>query len=240
VTAAPAPRQGLGAVSRAGLGICAAGAALAAAAPAFGDLLRGPARGGGAPRTATFDQYLLVVGIVAAVVLAAAVVLPRLWAHLAGITVATAIVFVAALQLAASRRSRNFAAEADLVLLGGGKAVAVAVAVGLAGIVTTLVGIRHSPRPQAARRTDGDADESRTAPRAIAAFALALVGILLALVPPLAIAFGVLGLMDVRESEGRLRGSGLATAAIVIGILTFSLYITVVGVTMLAGEPPAS
>ncbi len=233
--ASDAPALGL--MSRAGLGICALAAAIAGAGPLIGDLLEGPDRAGRGIRTATFDEGFAIAGVVCAVLLVAAALIPRLWAQFTGIVVATLIVFGSGSQVAVPRLSKDFRAEADLVLLGGGKALVAAVTIGLAGLIVTLVGVRREP-PVPVPNAGGDG-EPRAAPRAVVALAVAVVGILLGILPPLAIALGVIALAEIQRSGGRLRGQGIAVAAIAIGILSFSLYISLVAFGMLAAVPPA-
>ncbi len=150
--ASDAPTLGL--MSRVGLGICAVAALLAALAPLFGDLLEGPDRGGGGTRTATFADSFVPVAVLCLVVLVAAVLIPRLWAGFTGIVIGTLITFASAIQVGGARLSREFVAEADLVLLGGGTALVVAVTVGMAGLIVTLVGsgVRRPFRRPAPRR----------------------------------------------------------------------------------------
>jgi hypothetical protein len=234
--ASDAPALGL--MSRAGLGICALAAAIAGAGPLIGDLLEGPDRAGRGIRTATFDEGFAIAGVVCAVLLVAAALIPRLWAQFTGIVVATLIVFGSGSQVAVPRLSKDFRAEADLVLLGGGKALVAAVTIGLAGLIITLVGVRREP-PVPVADAGGEDGEPRAAPRVVVALAVAVVGILLGILPPLAIALGVIALAEIQRSGGRLRGQGIAVAAIAIGILSFSLYISLVAFGMLAAVPPA-
>ncbi len=108
-----------------------------------------------------------------------------------------------------------------------------AVTIGLAGIIVTLVGVRREPPVPVADAGAADG-EPRAAPRAVVALAVAVVGILLGILPPLAITLGVIALAEIQRSDGRLRGQGIAVAAIAIGILSFSLYISLVAFGMLA------
>ena len=228
----------LGAMSRAGLGICALAAALAALAPALGDLLEGPDRAGRGIRTATFDEGFTIAAVVGVVLLAAAALTPRLWAQFAGIVIATLIVFGSGSQLAVPRLSEDFRAEADLVILGGGKALVAAVTIGMAGLIVTLVGVRRDT-PIPLTDPSADAGPQRVAPRAVVALVVALAGILIGVLPPLAIALGVIALAEIQRSEGRLRGQGVAIGAIAVGIVTFSLYFSLTAFGMLAATPPA-
>jgi hypothetical protein len=227
-----------GAMSRAGLGICALAALLAALAPAFGELVEGPDRQGRGIRTATFDDGFVVVLIVCTVVLVGVVLTPRLWAQFTGIVIATIVVFGSGSQVAVPRLSKDFRAEADLILLGGAKTLVVAATIGMAGLIVTLVGVRREPPiplTEASLTTGGE----KTASRAVVALIVALAGVLLGVLPPLAIALGVMALAEIQRSEGRLRGQGIAVAAIAIGIVTFSLYISLTAFGMLAAVPPA-
>jgi hypothetical protein len=226
----------MGIMSRVGFAIAALASVLIALAPLVGDVIEGPARSGGATRTAQFDGTLIVLAVAGAVVLAAAALIPRLWAQFAGMVVATLIAVAGGAQIATPRVSKDFAAEADLVLLGGGKTVVAAVTIALAGIIVALVGVRREPPvPLAAPPSDGPA---RVGPRAVVALVVAIAGILLGILPPLAITLGVIALVEIRNSEGRLRGQGIAMAAVAIGIVAFSLYISLTAYGMLGTHPP--
>ena len=228
----------LGVMSRAGLGICALAALLAALAPLFGDLLEGPDRGGDGIRTATFAGSFAPVAVLCLAVLIGAVLIPRLWAGFTGIVVGTLITFASAIQVGGARLSKEFVAEAELALLGGGTALVVAATIGMAGLIVTLVGVRReTPIPVTAGEPSGA--EPRVASRAVVALAVAVAGILLGLLPPLAITLGVISLAEIQRSGGRLRGQGVAVTAIAIGILTFSLYITLTAIGMIAVTPQA-
>jgi hypothetical protein len=225
----------LGMMSRVGLGIGALAAVLAALAPSLGDLVRGPARAAHAERVATFDGSFVPIAVLCALVLAAAVVIPRLWAGFTGIVVATIIAFASGREVWVARTSKEFAADADLVLLGGGKALVAAATIGMAAVIITLVGVRRdTPVPADAPAAGAG---PRNAPRALVALGVAVAGFLVGVLGPLGIALGVIALNEVRGSGGRLRGQGFAIAAIALGILGYSLWIALITSGMLSGSP---
>ncbi len=67
---------------------------------------------------------------------------------------------------------------------------------------------------------------------AVTSFVSSLVGVflLLPLIAPLiAVAFGVAGLVGIRRSQGRVRGTGLAVAGLILGVVGTALSVLVIG-----------
>ena len=241
---------------RLGLLLGVAAAAVAAAAPSR-DLLEGAAREAG-DRTFVFELEpgIAGVGVAGVILIGAAAALPWLWAHLAGIVVTWGMAATCGFYVARARQSRDFAEGADLTLLGGGRLLMLAFLVGLVAVVVALVGIRRaalSPREPGEAQA-GDAPVVETAPEppppgpggqpprarfSTPALVLGIVGFIVWVVAPLAIALGALGLGEIRDAGGRLGGSGAATAGTVLGIVAMSLAVALAGLGALAAQPPA-
>jgi hypothetical protein len=84
------------------------------------------------------------------------------------------------------------------------------------------------PPPWAQSRNDG---------KAIGALVCAILGLLVCgiILEPVAIGLGIAARKSIRESSGRLKGDGMATAAIVIGII--GLVLSVVMFFVLLANP---
>jgi len=234
---------------RAGLALGAAAGVLVAFAPS-GDLASGPARD--APRTiATIDLEPAVgaLGLAGALLLLAAASVPWLWAHLAGVALASIVAATSGLIVLTGRTSDDFAADADVSLERGGVLLMLAFWVGLAGVIVTLVGFRRlameAPGPTLA--TEEGAPEAiveeegrparRTSGKATVALVLGIAGFITVFASTLAVAFGTLALGDIRASRGTLGGRGAAIAGLVLGFIALSLLIALVGSGMLSATP---
>lgn len=229
---------------RAGLGLGAVAALLVALAP-LGDLTSGPARGAAARTvTQTLSPGIAVAGALAAVVLLGAAMVPRLWVHLLGLAIATAISTTAGLVVLAGRTSSDFVRDATISLELGGALLVLAFWVGYVGVVTALIGFRRvalseraaEPR-QAASAGSGDSPRSPRSPKAPLAVVLGVAGFFLWFTSSLAIAFGTLALGDIQASQGRLGGKGMAITGLVLGFLSLSALVAIVGVGALTGTP---
>jgi hypothetical protein len=229
---------------RVGIALGAIAALLVAIAPTWG-LVEGPARG--APSTTAsvaLDSSVGVFGIVTAVLIVAAAAAPWLRAHLAGLGVATLVLASAGLLVRNGRRSEDLAAGADLSLLGGGTTLVIAFWVGLAAVIVTLVGFRRvamtTPPPEPALEEEpAGTGRTRTSARAAMALVVSAAGFFTAGVgASIGIALGALTLGEIRASGGRLAGRGVATAALVVGMIILSLIVAFGGVEMLASKPP--
>lgn len=189
-------------------------------------------------------DFITGIGVIAIIVLGLAAALPFLWAHLGGIAIAAGFAYLCGGTVAVARVSDDFAPGAEISLERGGVLLVTAFWLALAGVVIALLGVRAYA---AGRRAGGDDEgepptaeapsEPRTSPRAIAAVALGLGGILTVASGALAIAIGTLALSDIRLADGRLTGRGLAIAGIVLGVLVLTLLTALVGVGALAASP---
>lgn len=240
---------------RLGLLLGVVAAAVAAAAPS-GDLLEGAARGA-ADGTFVFElePEAAGIGIAGVVLIGTAAALPWLWAHLAGIVVTWGMAATCGFYVARARQSEDFAVGADLTLLGGGQLLMLAFLIGIVAVGVALIGIRRvalSPRePGEAPAEDARAVEAASEPPppgpggqpprarfSTPALVLGILGFIVWVVAPLAIALGALGLGEIRDAGGRLGGGGAATAGMVLGIVALSLAVVLAGLGAFAAEPP--
>jgi hypothetical protein len=223
---------------RAGLWTAAAAAILLALSPLF-DIVTGPAaEPAGAEFTAGVGTSVGVIAAVAAVAIIAAVAQRVLWLHLLGVVFATGVALLSALLVITARISDDFAADADLTLQTGGVLLVMAFWLALIGVVVTLVGIRMvaqaAPPPIIPDSARGELVKARTAPMSAA---LGVVGVVLVVTAGAAVAYGVLALGDIRSSNGRLIGRGLALTGLILGILVLSLLATIGGVGAFTASP---
>lgn len=234
---------------RLGLALGAAAGVIAAIAPRW-DLVEGPSHDApGTTKVIETAGALGGFGVLVAIGLAAAVFAPRLWAWLAGLGVATALAGASGLVVINGRTSSDFAPDADVSLLGGGRLLTVAFWVAMVAVAVMLVGFRKlalAPRP-AEEDAVGDEEGAveptpsgrRTrlrSPKATLAFALSVAGFAIIIGSSLGVALGTLALGEMRAS-GQMAGRGLAAAAIVVGLLALCLLAALVGVLTLTATP---
>jgi hypothetical protein len=215
-------------VIRGGLGVAGAAAVIVALSP-LGAIVTGPgADAPGSVHTAgTGASVAVIAGIGAAGILGAAAV-RLLWAHLAALVLGTGVALMAALLVIAARTSDGFADGADLEVQGGGVALVAGFWLALAGVVVALVGVRMVAQAAPPVRLSGTTlQRARTAPLAAI---LGIVGVVVVVTSALAVAYGTLALGDIRSSQERLSGRGMATTGVVLGVLVLSLLAAVGGV----------
>ena len=238
-----------GATIRVGL-LLGAGAGLLAALAPLADLVEGPSRDTPGV-TASLEPGGAVggFGVLVAIFLLAAVFVPRLWTWLAGLGLATGLSATCGLVVITGRTSDDFAPDADVSLLGGGRLLTVAFWVGIVAVGVMLVGFRQlalAPRPVDegvdAESVEADGPGTPAGPRsgsrkASIAFALGVVGFIIVIASSLAVALGALALGDIRTSGGTMAGRGLAIAGMVLGLVALCLLAALVGVGTLAAKP---
>jgi Domain of unknown function (DUF4190) len=229
---------------RAGIALGAVAGVLVALAPS-GDLASGPARG--APDTIAtidLDSTVGLLGAAGAVLLIAAAAVPFLWAHLAGVALATIVGATAGLIVLTGRTSDDFAADAEVTLERGGVLLVLAFWVGLAAVLVALIGFRRIAMAEPEVPPDGEviAEQEevvapRTSGKATAALVLGIAGFITVFASTLAIALGTLALGEIRGSRGTLGGRGIAIGGLALGIIALSLLIAFVGAGMLTASP---
>jgi hypothetical protein len=244
---------GGGATIRAGLVLGVAAGALAALSP-LGSLVEGPSRETpGVTGTLEPGAVVGAFGVVVGVLLLAAAIVPRLWTQLAGLALATALAGTCGLIVITGRTSDDFAPDAEVTLLGGGRLLTAAFWAGLLAVAVMLVGFRRlalAPRPAA---DDGEAGEegeegeepgaggparpARSSGKATTAVVLGAAGFIVIIASSLAVALGALALGDIRASGGRLGGRGLAVTGMVLGLIALCLLAALVGVGTVAAKP---
>lgn len=239
---------------RAGLGLGAVAGVLAGLAPRW-DMVEGASRDTpGVTKVLAPGGAVGGFGVLLTVFLVAVVFVPRLWAWLAGLGLITGLAGACGLVVITGRTSDDFAADADVSLLTGGRLLVVAFWVGMVAVAVILVGFRKmalAPRPAAegedAEGDDTEGEDEGPGPRrgrsrtgsgkATLSFALGVGGFAVVIASSLAVAIGALALGDIRASDGRKGGRGLAIAGLVLGIVALCLLAALVGVGTLAATP---
>ncbi len=214
-----------------GLGILAA---LLACVAAGRDIASGPGAVFGADTAVDLPTATIAVFLVAAALLVAALVIPPSWARIVGVAILTALASTFALIVIIARSSDDFRAEADVALEPAGVILAGAFGVSVLGLVLALVG---------ARELVAGIDPTRLYPgtsgRATTALVLGIAGVFASIAASLAIVFATLAFGEVRLSEGRRTGRGLAIAGLVLGILWLTLWALFLSVLIFVASPSA-
>ncbi len=225
-TAAPArtdwSEQGLGSMVRSGIGLCALGCIVGLFSVGSA-LAEGRERFGFDAVTLDVPPGIIALGVVGFILLVVAAALPFTWAHITGIGLGAAWAGFWGLALFAGRMSETFAENTTPTIQGGGAVLLIASITCLAGVVVALVGLRTSPRPDPSVFADS---AGRTSGKSVTALVLGIGSILWfgAVLGALAVTFATLGWLDIRDSDNRIRGKGLAIAGLVCGIVGFVLW----------------
>ena len=155
------------------------------------------------------------------------------------------------------RTSSDLDPDGDVSLLAGGRLLTLAFWVAMVAVAVMLVGFRKlalAPRPADEGAVAGEVEEAEEEPapaptpsgrarrkpgsgKASLAFALGIGGFIIVIGSSLAVALGSLALGEIRASDGVLPGRGLATAAVVLGLVALCLLVALVGVGTLAATP---
>jgi hypothetical protein len=238
---APAPAAARGpagraAIGRLGLALVAA-AGVVAALSAMSDVTVGEGRVFPLV-TYTLDGTVVALGVVMALVAAAAAVLPwrMTWARLVGIGLGTLFAGFCALLVIGATASDRYARGVRPDLELGGALLVIAFWVAVAGIALALVGVDDPSAPPAGAPAAPGA-QPRTAPAAITSLVLGITGVIFFVTTSLATAFGLIGLGQIGRSGGRLGGRGLAVAGLVLGLVGFVVWTLGLGIGMLIAEP---
>lgn len=190
-----------GVLTRGGLAVAAVGSILIAASAGQTATSQGPFF------EVRIEQGFWSVLIVTAL-LAAAAVLPFLWARLAGLALAGVTALSGAVLVIAARTTDDFVSGIDVTVETGGWLLTAGTLLIFLGIALTLVGFGTAPPP----RGDG-AGLSTTA------LILGIASIFFPLVSTLGAAFGLLGMRTSRQATGRTRGTAIAGFVIATVIL---------------------
>lgn len=164
------------------------------------------------------------IGVIGAVLCAAAAAAPWVWARLAGVGIATTFAVIVAFAVIGFRTSGDFVPGVDVSLGTAGWLMVIGSLLFFAGTALALVFLRvpvRRPDPQA----------SPAEGKGVAALVLGIVGLILPFAAAPAIGLALLGMDDVRASGGRVGGRGVAIAGLVLGIASLSLW----GIGLLLG-----
>lgn len=242
---------------RAGLALGAAAGVLAAIAPRW-DLVEGVSSSApGVTKVIGADGFVGGFAVLIVILLVAAVFVRRLWLWLAGLGVTTGLAGACGLVVISGRTSSDLDPDGDVSLLAGGRLLTLAFWVAIVAVAVMLVGFRKlalAPRPADEGAVAGEVEEAEEEPapaptpsgrarrkpgsgKASLAFALGIGGFIIVIGSSLAVALGSLALGEIRASDGVLPGRGLATAAVVLGLVALCLLVALVGVGTLAATP---
>jgi hypothetical protein len=199
------------------------------------DIASGPARDFEPPTTAVeLPAATIVVFVIGAALLAAALVIPAAWAKIVGVGVLTALASTCALIVIIGRSADDFQVDADLSLESGGILLATAFGLSVLALVLALVGSRELvPVLDPTRLYPG------TSGKATTSLVLGIAGVFASIAAALAVTFSTLALGEIRQSEGRRTGRGLAIAGLVLGIVWLSLWALFLTVLIFASSPSA-
>lgn len=164
------------------------------------------------------------IGIVGAVLCAGAAVAPWVWARLAGLGVASLFWLLGAFAVIGFRTDEDFIPGIDVTLGPAGWMMVAGSLLFLGGTVLALVGLRVPVRAP-------DPEAWRTSGKGVASLVLGIVGVILPFLSAPAIGLGLLAMDDVRATDGRVGGRGIAIAGVVLGIVALSLW----GIGLLLG-----
>jgi hypothetical protein len=208
-------------LGRAGLAVAAVGGILAGAAA--GKVVVEQVSLGTLVRTITLEGGAWI-GIVGAVLCAAAAAAPWIWARLAGLGVAWLFGLILSFAVIGFRTDGDLIAGLDVSLDTGGWLMVIGALLFFAGTAVALVGLRRPARgpDPGARPADG---------KGVTALVLGIVGLVIPVTAPPAAGFGLMGMDDARLTEGRVGGRGLAIAGFVLGVVSMCLW----GIGLLLG-----
>jgi hypothetical protein len=170
------------------------------------------------------------IGVVAAVLGVAAAAAPWPWARLAGVGITSLFALLVAFALIGFRTSDDLVAGVDISLGPAGWLMLVSALLLFAGTALALIGLR---RP--ARAPDPALDPKEG--KAVASLVLGIVGVVLPVLSAPAIGLGLFAMDDVRVSDGRIGGRGMAVAGFVLGIVSLSLWGLGLILGMLLAQP---
>ncbi len=218
--AAPYPPTLLG---RAGFGVAALGGILMAATvgstaveqPAFGSI----EVAGGA-----------WIGVVAAVLCIGAAVAPWFWARLAGVGISSFFAIVVAFALIGFRTSDDLAPGVDVSLGGAGWLMLLGSLLLFAGTAMALIWLRVPVR-------EPDAGQAAPEGKAVASLVVGIVGVVLPFAAAPAIGLSMYATDDMKASDGRVGGRGMAIAGLVLGIVSLSIWGLGLLLGMLLAQP---
>jgi hypothetical protein len=226
IEAAPtAGRYAPTAPGRAGLLVAALGGLVAAVAP-LGDLTSG------ASASYHFGGGFGAIGVIAAILLTLAALLPWLWARIAGLALAVLFAAIYGAVVISGRTGDVYPSGVHVRLDSGGVLLVVAFALTMIGLVLALVGLRR-PAPAGSRPDEPPG----TVGKAVAALILGICGLLVPICAALAVGFALLARDDARASGGVRTGEGMAIAGLALGIVALVAWGLGIAVAMGTAQP---
>jgi hypothetical protein len=208
------------------LGVLAAVVAMTAAGR---PIVTGPARVSTVTLAINLPASVVWVFVAAAVVLLVMASLGAVWAKLVGAAVTFGTAGTAAFMVAIAKTSSRFHHAAVPQLASGGKILAAAFIIGIAGVVAMVVGARELLPPPEERAALRDASGLPVRPgSAGVALGFSLLGVICFPVAPVGVILGLLAYWQIIESEDDVPGRNLALTAIILGTTWISLWTIVV------------
>lgn len=202
-------------------------------------LVSGPARVGGTTLVIGLPTETLIVFTAAAAALVALLLITGTWAKLVGVGLAFALAGTEAFMVTIAKTSTRFHANAAVHLETGGKILAAAFIVGIAGVVTMIVGARELVPDDADAPEHVDAAGLPARPgSASVAFGFSLLGVIFFPVAPVGVNLGLIAYGELTRARDYVPGRNLILTAIVIGTAWTSLWIVLVFATGIFSSHP--
>lgn len=164
------------------------------------------------------DATVVVLGVLLIAAGAAAIFVKPFWSRIVALVVAAGVLAFEAFFLIGARTGDVFFPGDSVELKSGWWLIAVSVLIGVAGVA---LGALFVTTPRRGPAPDGG---PRTTSKPVVSLVLSLVGILVLAAAPAGVAMGMLAKDDITASGGRLKGAGMATAGIVVGIVVYGLW----------------
>ena len=203
---------------------------------AIGGVLMGTTNGGTAVEQGDFGRIEVAggawIGIVAAVLCGAAAIAPWSWARLSGVGISSLFALLVAFALIGFRTSDDLLPGADVSLGGAGWIMLIAALLLFAGTAVALWFLRVPVRSPAAVE-----EPTPKAGKNVASLVLGIIGVLIPVTAAPAIGLALFAFDDVRASDGRIGGRGLAVAGLVLGIVSLGLWGLGLTLGMLLAQP---
>jgi hypothetical protein len=210
-------------LGRIGFGVAAAGGALTAATAGS----TAATQGGFSSIEVTGGAW---IGVVAAVLCVAAAAAPWAWARLVGLGVSSLFALIVAFAVIGFRTSDDFVPGVDVSLGTAGWLMVIGSLTLFAGTALAVIHLRVPVRGPVPGAAPGDG-------KGAASMVLGIVGLLLPFLSAPAIGLAQFAMDDVRATEGRTGGRGMAIAGLVLGIVSLSLWAFGLLLGMLLAQP---
>ena len=170
------------------------------------------------------------IGIVAAVLCVGAAAAPWTWARVAGVGVSSFFAILVAFALIGFRTSEDLLKGEDVTLAAAGWLMLAGSLLMFAGTAVALAGLRRPARGP-------DPASSPREGKAVASLVLSVTSLMLPFLAAPGVALGLLAGDDVRATDGRVTGRGVARAGVVVGITSLALWGLGLLLGMLLAQP---